>query len=257
MNARTLSSSALTALALVIGTALALSVSNVQAQDLDPKEVTRVQNIGVLSGMAIGAAVGGPPGAIVTAAFGAFISDKVLAGRHNKLLKAEVATTHQEILALQEANSELQAQLIASQNESSTNLLATTSDAQPAANCCGNSELVLHFRSGSSAVETLYGSELKKFVDYVQSVPDAVVEIYGYADRRGEHTDNLWLSQERVQSVEQALRGRGLKDFTYETTALGEGEPVTATDTLETNFFDRRVILRVRNGQNEYVSSSR
>lgn len=257
MNTRTLSFSALNALALVIGTALALSVSDANAQDLDPKEVRRVENIGVASGMVIGALVGGPPGAVVTAAFGGWISDKVLAGRHNKLLKAQVATDHQAILALQEANAELQAQLIASQNQGDSNLLATTSDALPTTNCCGDSELVLHFRSGSSEVEPLYGSELKKFVDYVQSVPDAVVEIYGYADRRGEHTDNLWLSQERVQSVEQALRDRGLRDFTYETTALGEGEPVTSTDTLETNFFDRRVILRVRNGKNEYLSSSR
>lgn len=257
MNARTLSCSALTTVALVIGTALALAVANAQAQNLDPNEVRRVENIGVASGMVIGAVVGGPPGAIITGAFGGWISAKVLAGRHNKLLQTQVAINHQEILALQEANAELQAQLIASQSQSSTNLLATTSDALPTANCCGDSELVLHFRSGSSVVEALYASELKDFVEYAQSVPDAVVEIYGYADRRGEDTDNLWLSQERVQAVEHALRDRGLKDFTYETTALGEGEPATVADALETNFFDRRVILRVRNGQNEYVSSSR
>jgi peptidoglycan-associated lipoprotein len=98
---------------------------------------------------------------------------------------------------------------------------------------------------------------LEEFVGYVQSLPGAVVEIYGFADRRGEQTDNLWLSQERVQSVEKSLRELGLKNFTYETTALGEGQPATATDTLETNFFDRRVVLRVRKDQNELVSSSR
>lgn len=257
MNVRTLSSSALTALALVLGTALALSVAKAQAQELDPQEVDRVESIGVLSGAVIGAAVGGPPGAVVTAAVGGWIGDKVLAGRHNKLLKAELASTRQQILALQEANANLQDQLIAQQAHGGSDLLATTSTSVTGSSCCGDSELVLHFRSGSSQVEKLYEGELAQFVDYVQTLPKAVVEIYGYADRRGEHTDNLWLSQERVQSVEQELRKLGLRDFTYETTALGENEPVLETDSLETNFYDRRVVLRVRNGHNEYLSSSR
>jgi outer membrane protein OmpA-like peptidoglycan-associated protein len=257
MNARTLSSSAMTALSLLLGTALALSVSNAQAQELDPKEVRRVENTGVLTGGAVGALIGGPPGAIVGAALGGVLSDKVLVGRHNRLLKAQVEADRAELLALQEANADLQAQLIASHNESGANLLATTSNQVPGVACCGDSALVLHFRSGSSDVEKLYDEQLEEFVSHVQSVPGAVVEIYGYADRRGEQNDNLWLSQERVQSVEKSLRSLGLKNFTYETTALGEGAPATPTDTLENNFFDRRVVLRLRKDRNEYLSSTR
>ena len=116
---------------------------------------------------------------------------------------------------------------------------------------------MLHFRSGSSAVESHYSAQLENFVGYVKSVPGAIVEIYGYADRRGEQTDNLWLSHERVQSVEKSLRDLGLRNFTYETTALGEGQPLTAAESLENNFFDRRVVLRVRKDQSALASTTR
>ena len=257
MNARHLSTSLMTALAVALGTTFALSVSHAQAQALDPKEVERVETTSVGGGMLIGAAIGGPPGAFVGAVAGALIGDRFLVGRKNKALETSLDSTRQELLALQTSNEQLQAQLIASRSAADRNLVATTADDHSAAICCGNSELVLHFRSGSSAVEDLYHEQLQEFVGYVQSVRGAVVEIYGFADRRGEQADNLWLSQERVQSVEKSLRDRGLRNFTYETTALGEGQPATAGDTLENNFFDRRVVLRVRKDQSEFISSSR
>lgn len=258
MNARNLSSSIMTALALVLGTSLALSVSQAQAQELDPKEVEKLESTSVGGGFLLGAVVAGPPGALVGAVAGALVGDRVLVGRRNRALQTSLDSTRDELVAMQRANASLQAQLAAANGAGTRNLVATLADDHAASGrCCSDSELVLHFRSGSSSVEGLYQDQLEQFVGYVQSVPGAVVEIYGYADRRGEHTDNLWLSQARVQSVEKALRDLGLKNFTYETTAHGESQPVTATDTAENNFFDRRVVLRVRNEQNEYLSSSR
>ena len=55
-----------------------------------------------------------------------------------------------------------------------------------------------------------------------------------------EQDDNLWLSQERVQSVEKSLRDLGLRNFTYETTALGEGQPVSPKARPETPGQGRR-----------------
>ncbi|MEY4640803.1 MAG: hypothetical protein RLZZ227_797 [Pseudomonadota bacterium] len=256
MNARSLSSSILTALAVVIGSGLALTVSGAQASELDPTEVKRLETTSVGSGLLLGAVVGGPPGAVVGAIAGAFVGERIFVGRENKALSAHLDNARVELVAAQQANARLQAQLIAAQNQDPRNLVATTAPARPAATSYGDSALVLHFRSGSSSIENLYTEELKDFVGFVQSVPDAVVEIYGYADRRGEQNDNLWLSQERVQAVEKSLRDLGLRNFRYETTALGEGKPLTSKDSLETNFFDRRVVLRVRDSQNELVSSS-
>ncbi len=257
MNARKLSTSILTAVSLALGTSLALSVSYAQAQELDPKATERLETTSVGGGFLLGAAVGGPPGAIIGAVAGALVGERVLVGRKNDVLQASLDNKQQELLALQQANASLQAQLLASQSIANANLVATTSHELPGVSCCGDSELVVHFRTGSSNIENLYDAELQEFVSFVQSVPDAVVEIFGYADRRGEETDNLWLSQARVQSVEKSLRDLGLKNFTYETTALGEGQPLTQSETLETHFFDRRVVLRVRNDKNELLSSSR
>jgi sortase system peptidoglycan-associated protein len=257
MNVRSLSSSIMTALALVLGTSLALSVSNAQAQELDRKEVKRLETTSVGGGLLIGAAVGGPPGAVLGAIAGGLVGDRIFVGRKNKVLEASLDNTRDELVAAQQANARLQSQLIAAQNQAAgRNLVATTASAHPTTTSYGDSALVLHFRSGSSDVEGLYDEDLKQFVGLVQSVPGAIVEIFGYADRRGDQNDNLWLSQERVQSVEKSLRDLGLRNFRYETTALGEGKPVTAADDVENNFFDRRVVLRVRNSDNELVSSS-
>ncbi len=257
MNARNLSTSVMTTLALALGTGFALSVSQAHAGELDPKKVEQVETISVGGGFLTGAVVGGPAGAVVGAIVGAVAGDHFLVRKENKLMAANLDQTRDQLAYMQAANAQLQAQLSESQT-AQRNLVASTSHEVLSASCCGDSALVLHFRTNSSEVEKLYDDQLEEFVDYVESVPGAVVEIYGYADRRGEQNDNLWLSQERVQSVEKSLRDLGLSNFTYETTALGEGQPVTALDTTENNFFDRRVVLRVRNdGQKELASSTR
>lgn len=262
MKARHLSTSVLTALALALGTAFALNVSRAQAQDLgpdlDPKEVGQVETTSVGGGFLLGAAVGGPPGAFAGAVVGALIGDRVLVGRRNRALEASLASSRDDLLAMEQRNEELQAQLLAANGATAgQNLVASTSHDTSGRAAIGDSELVLHFHSGSSEVEALYEEDLKDFVAFVQAVPDAIVEIYGYSDRRGNDTDNLWLSQERVQSVEKALRDLGLRNFSYETTALGEGRPLTAADSFENNFFDRRVVLRLRRDVGAIASRSR
>jgi sortase system peptidoglycan-associated protein len=241
----------MTALAVALGSGFALTVSQAHAGELDPKKVEQVETISVGGGFLTGAVVGGPAGALVGAIVGAVAGDHFLVRKENKLMAANLDQTRDQLAYLQAANAQLAADLTAQRN-----LVASTSRETPAASCCGDSELVLHFRSGSSVVEKLYDDQLEDFVDYVQSVPGAIVQIYGYADRRGEQNDNLWLSQDRVQSVEKSLRERGLRNFTYETTALGEGQPVTATETVENNFFDRRVVLRVRKDDQKELASS-
>lgn len=256
MNARNLSTSLMTALAVALGAGFAFSVATAHAGELDPKEVDKVETISVGGGFLAGGAIGGPAGAVVGAIVGAVAGDHFLVRRENKALTSNLANTRDQLAYAEAANAQLQTQLIASQN-AQRNLVASTEHDAASPACCGDSEVVLHFRTGSSAVEELYDEQLEDFVAYVESVPDAIVEIFGYSDRRGEQSDNLWLSQERVQSVEKALRDRGLGNFTYETTALGEGKPVTAVETVENNFFDRRVVLRIRKDQNELATSTR
>jgi outer membrane protein OmpA-like peptidoglycan-associated protein len=76
-------------------------------------------------------------------------------------------------------------------------------------------------------------------------MPEAVIEITGHADRRGEDASNLALSQRRLQAVEKRLRNLGVRSRGIQTSAFGESRPVSATDNFENNFFDRRVVVKV------------
>src|SRR5690242_3449327 len=62
------------ALGLTLGAALMVAVAPVQAAE--KQKSSKQENIGVLSGLAIGAAAGGPIGAVLGAAGGALIGDR-------------------------------------------------------------------------------------------------------------------------------------------------------------------------------------
>src|SRR5690606_17418489 len=115
---------------------------------------------------------------------------------------------------------------------------------QPA--CCADSALVLHFRSDSAVVEPHYQERLGEFALLARQLPEAVIQLTGHADRRGDEGDNLGLSQRRILAVQQALKSLGVENATIQTAAHGESRPLAAEESLEGNFFDRRVEVRIR-----------
>ena len=235
----------------------ALLITPVQAQELGDDVRSRYETTGVFGGAAAGAVLGGPPGVVLGAVAGGWFSDQILTRKENRLLKAHLEQTRQELLALQENNARLQMQLSAAHQsaDSGSRQLASntlypaglnTSFTEGAGYMAfTGSELVLHFRTGSAEIETHYRRNLADFARAASLISDPEVEILGYADRRGEEAANLELSQQRVQAVEKALRGLRLNDVTWKISANGEQEPLSDLDALENNFFDRRVVLRV------------
>jgi outer membrane protein OmpA-like peptidoglycan-associated protein len=248
--------------------ALVTGGSALQAQDLDLATRHNYETRGVLGGLAAGAAVAGPAGAIAGAMAGGWISEQVLTHKQNRLLKAHLEQTRQELLVLQEKNSTLQQQLSAARQAADSNLrqvastslypagLSTAFSEGTSGMAFTGSELVLHFRSGSTGIESHYRQFLQDFVKAAALVPDAVVDIQGHADRRGDNSANLMLSQQRVKAVENELKALGLRNVAWNITASGEQEPVTSEDSLESNFFDRRVILRVHSRNTELLSNN-
>jgi outer membrane protein OmpA-like peptidoglycan-associated protein len=241
-----------------LGLALALPQA-ADAQDIDPLEARRYGNLGALTGAVIGAVVGGPPGAVVTAAAGGWLSDKLLTGKHNRLLQASLASAREELLALQQNHAALQQDYqLALQAETGNGLLASADYAAPSAPaCCGNSEVTIHFRSNSAEVEPHYRADLESFIVTVHNTPKPVITMIGHADRRGDSRENLYLSQQRLQQVERKLRELGLASVVIETTALGSSVPLTRLDSYDSNFFDRRVVLQVRSDREALLSSTR
>ena len=255
---------------LVLGSLVTIMAASsvLQAQDLDPAERQRYEARGVLGGMAAGAIAGGPPGVIAGAIAGGWISEQILTHKQNKLLKAHLEQTRQELLALQSRNNTLQEQLSAARKAADSNLrqIASTSlypagissafSAGPNGMEFSGSELVLHFRTGSIEVENHYMQSLEDFVKAATLVPDAVVDIQGHADRRGDSAANLALSRQRVKAVEDQLRSLGLRNVAWNITASGEQDPISEVDNFETNFFDRRVSLRVYSANIELLSTA-
>ena len=238
-----------------INTLLLTAGSLTRAQEISRQERDTVESIGIITGMTLGAIAGGPPGAVVSAAVGGWVSDKILAGRENKLLKRHMAANLEELQGLQEEHTELQLDLARVQRQlDQRQLVASTGSSAPASTCCTENQLILHFRSNSAQVEPLYEDALQNFINNVRNVPNAVIEISGHTDRRGPNAENLSLSQRRVSAVETRLRALGLRNVTYQTVANGEQVPVSRLDSVETNFFDRRVELRLAESGTTRVS---
>ena len=218
---------------------------------LSNKERTRHEATGVVSGAVIGGLVGGPVGAVVTAGFGAWVSELTIAKKEKDLLAQSLAEQQHELVALQAEYRALQARhQVALRDAESTRVRNASFNqgamaAKPAVACCQDTEMSLHFKTGSVDIEPLYNEKLMEFATVVNKLPDAVIEITGHADRRGETASNLALSQRRIQAVEQRLRTLGVRNKAIQTNAFGESRPATDTDTLENNFFDRRVVVKI------------
>ena len=127
---------------------------------------------------------------------------------------------------------------------------------QPAQNvCCNNTILSLHFRSGSAGIETHYEEQLTSLIRLAKQMPSASVEITGYADRNGDAGNNLALSRQRSESVKQFLHAHGITDSSILIIAHGETRPLQPEQSLETDFFDRRVIVRLRDTGQQLLSN--
>lgn len=223
------------------------------------KESHTTESVGVVSGLVIGAALGGPPGAILSAAAGGWIGDQVVMRKNYRAIQAQLEKTEQQLANAQVINGALQQkQLVMQQQLTDAKLLASTEQAATTAltACCNQSEVVLHFRSNSEVIEPHYQQALERFVSYSSAHPDRNIEITGFADRRGDTTENLFLSQRRVETVVKTLRDMGLSGATFKTVAYGEREPVSGAASAESNFFDRRVVLRLSEENQSLLSSA-
>lgn len=189
--------------------------------------------VGVGSGVLVGAAVGGPLGALVGAFTGGLIGksidkDTALAANKAELTqnKVELERLHQQQAAFLEKEAEY---------EKVNGVLEALSLG-----------LNIQFRTGSSEIEAHFKAQLQH-VAYVMSLsPQLMLRLTGYADRRGNNDFNQALSEQRVAEVMQYLKQEGVEENRLVTTAFGARFPLTDEQSLENNFFDRRVTLSLQ-----------
>jgi outer membrane protein OmpA-like peptidoglycan-associated protein len=90
-----------------------------------------------------------------------------------------------------------------------------------------------------------YETELQNISHVLRRNKDARITLTGFADRRGEQGFNLSLSEDRVDAVQQYLVRHGVSKQQIISTAYGESQPLNSMESLENNFFDRRVLIEL------------
>ena len=248
-------------LVLLCSTMAVAQNSDLEGYNAPKAEKTRVkrESTGIISGLVVGGAVGGPPGAIFSAIAGGLLGDNISFSEQKKDLQASLDETRRQLYTLEQEKQALQEKYqLALEEKQNTGFTSASFSAavKPGqdALCCADSTLELHFRTNSSVIEEHYQDQLEAFAKLARDIPDAVIEIDGYADRRGDTRANLALSELRVQAVENALNSLGIADSSLRTLAFGESKPLTTTETAEGNFFDRRVIVKLSTQSSDYLT---
>lgn len=223
---------------------------------------SKEETTGFFSGMVLGAAVGGPPGAVVGGGIGALLGDGWNSKGRAKDLEASLYETQLQLAATQDELEIIEQEHRIAQSEldryrnAPPQVLPAFLSTQPAITCCDNTVLSIHFRTGSSGIEEHYEEELASLANLAKQMTSAKVEITGYADRNGNANRNLSLSRQRSDSVRAFFTEQGIENSSITTVAYGETQPVHEVQSFESDFFDRRVIVRLRDTSQSMLSQS-
>ena len=195
------------------------------------------QKTGAASGLVIGALAGGPAGAFVGSVLGGEVFGKLFEYRRvNRDLTSQVLALQTSLGESKEGYTDS----IEALNRDLDKMLAIQSSTSKTRN------LYIQFRTASSDIEVQYKDELKQVARVLRRNKDASVVLAGFADRRGEDQYNQQLSEKRVATIEQYLLGYGVDRQQLLSTAFGESQPLSAMESLEDNFFDRRVTVKLK-----------
>jgi sortase system peptidoglycan-associated protein len=214
---------------IVIGIALAGVAGGSSAQEI-PLEEKR----GAIAGMVAGAAVGGPFGAGVGAMLGGGVIGKVIGMNRQKNERIDELQT---AFARNRDQKREMEQEVSNLNRDLDRMIELQT------NSWRHQEIPIQFRTGESRVEPHYLAQLEKIAKVLSRNQDATITLSGFADRRGSETANQALSKQRVDKVRALLVRRGVKPNQILSKAYGESKPLNGAESLESNFFDRRVVM--------------
>ena len=222
---------------------------------------TSEETTGVIGGVVLGALAGGPPGAIVGGALGALFGDGWNAKREIGGLQLDLAKNRFELAQAKQESERINALYIAAKKQLSNGQnsnfgamnVAYNSSSLPV--CCANTALSVHFRTGSNHIETQYQDQLAGIGKMVKAMPGTRLEIVGYADRNGDAKTNLKLSKQRTDAVRVFFNTLGISNNSITTIAYGESKPVDITQSIESDFFDRKVIVRLKDSNDQLVTA--
>ncbi len=212
-----------------------------------PQAASKQENIGVVTGLAVGAAAGGPVGAIFGAAAGAWIGDRyhkqVVA---KKELAADLSQSEAQRTALTQNVAELNASLASARMKSDQldQALKNTDELQTD----------VSFRTNDDSINVRTMSPLLKLGALAASMPDVKVRVAGYADARGSEELNDALSRRRAEAVAAVLEKAGVPKDHMIVEGHGKSESTAMEGDLDGYALDRKVTVRLERPGKEEVA---
>ena len=215
-----------------------------------PREkASKQENIGVISGLAIGAAAGGPVGAIFGAAAGAWIGDRYHKKEvANNALKSDLSDSEAQRMLLTQNVAELNSSLADARKKGEQFDLALQKS--------GELQTDVSFRTNDDSINTQAMAPLLKIGGLAATMPDVKVVVSGYADPRGSEKVNLELSRRRAEAVAAVLGQAGVAKDHMLVEAHGKAEATSMDGDLDGYAFDRRVTVRIERSSPEAVAKN-
>jgi outer membrane protein OmpA-like peptidoglycan-associated protein len=200
---------------------------------------SRETNIGVVSGLAVGAVAAGPVGAVVGAAAGGWLGERYRRERDSKsALSADLAHSEMERTRLSVELAQRDGSLLEARTQSA--------HLDAALQQTDHLGFDVSFRTDDDGIAAQEVAPLLKLGALAASLPEASVRVAGYTDPRGSDAYNQELSLRRAQSVAAVLTAAGVPCERIVIEAHGRGEASAATDGDTDGYaLQRRVTVRV------------
>jgi len=219
----------------VLVTAVALAMSAGAAHAGDKNEFTKEEGVGMFSGAAAGAIVGGPIGAAVGFMFGGILGDSVgtanRAQLHAKQMEDQSQKLEQELIDTRIALAK------ASERTGGDEMLDALAERLHAD---------VLFRTNDANMEADVVSKLEDLGKLLAMHGQLEVQLHGFADPRGKSEKNLELSLERANAVREALIRGGAAPEQIQLSAHGSDLTTAPKGDLEAYAWERRVSLSIR-----------
>ena len=196
---------------------------------------------------AVGALVAGPAGIIVGAFAGGLIGQDIANEDQNQSLRNKnselenkLAVSNQKLASLENTSSH-QAVIL---NDAHLTIERLLTQNQELRNHTFNFDV--QFRTDSTHIEKQYQDYLASLAHALNDTSNIEIEVAGFADRIGDENYNMELSKQRAYQVKDFLIQHGINKDRIITLAHGENQPLHPEESLENNFFDRRVTIYLR-----------
>lgn len=225
-------------------------------ESADPDHDKRTMGIGMVAAGALGAIVGGPPGAIAGVTLAGITTDRALAVRRAETLEQRTAALEHERLGLRSERMSLKARAdeLGRMLEQERELATRATDTALLAD---GLELAVGFRTGSATPPADADEGLAALALLVSAVPSLEVHLDGYADPRGGAALNQELSQARADAIRDRLVEAGVEPERIHVTAHGavlDGAEEQASDP-DGWALQRRVSIRLESREGRMAAT--